>query len=138
MQERPVRQSSSSCAHCNARVISITQTHDRSAVVRYRYPGDFQGWSFSVEHRRALPWPEAGSGDLAGGFGQLGEAMGQAGAGQDEVVGVGVFGLAEFGQRVSWVGSINPASRMLRQRRWVGEANPAYGPLAGVFRVTCL
>jgi hypothetical protein len=37
-----------------------------------------------------------GSDDLVGGFGQLGEAVGQAGAGQDEGVGVGVFGLAEF------------------------------------------
>ena len=41
--------------------------------------------------------------DLVGGFGQLGEAVGQAGAGQDEVVGVDVFGLAEFGQQVQVV-----------------------------------
>ena len=49
-------------------------------------------------------WSEAGGGDdLVGGFGQLGEAVGQAGAGQDEGVGVGVFGLAEFGQQVQVV-----------------------------------
>ncbi|MDR6841201.1 hypothetical protein [Pseudoxanthomonas sacheonensis] len=42
----------------------------------------------------------SGGGDLVGGFGQLGEAVGQAGAGQNEGVGVGVFGLAEFGQQV--------------------------------------
>ena len=52
----------------------------------------------------ALPWPEGGSGgDLVGGFDQLGEAVGQAGAGQDEAVGVGVFGLAELGRQVQVV-----------------------------------
>ena len=30
----------------------------------------------------------------------MGEAVGQAGAGQDEGVGVGVFGFAEVGQQV--------------------------------------
>ena len=44
---------------------------------------------------RPLPRSEGGGGgDLLCGFGQLGEAVGQAGAGQDEGVGVGVFGLA--------------------------------------------
>jgi len=38
--------------------------------------------------------------DLVGGRGQLGEAVGQAGAGQDEVVGFEDFGLAEFGRQV--------------------------------------
>ena len=33
----------------------------------------------------------------------MGEAVGQAGAGQDEGIGVGVFGLAEFGQQVQVV-----------------------------------
>ena len=54
--------------------------------------------------RLALPWPEGRGGhDLVGGFGQLGEAVGQASAGQDEGVRVGVFGLAEFGQQVQVV-----------------------------------
>ena len=50
---------------------------------------------------RALPGSEGGGGhDLVSGFGQLGEAVGQAGAGQDEGVGVEVFGLAEVVQQV--------------------------------------
>ena len=55
-----------------------------------------------LTHPKALARrPEAGRNhDLVGGFGQLDEAVGQAGAGQDEVVGVGVFGLAGFGQQV--------------------------------------
>jgi len=54
--------------------------------------------------RLPSPWPEGGGGDdLVGGFGQLGEAVGQAGAGQDEVVGFEDFGLAEFGQQVQVV-----------------------------------
>ena len=44
--------------------------------------------------------------DLVGGFGQLGEAVGQAVARQDEGVGVGVFGLAEFGQQVQVLGNV--------------------------------
>ena len=47
------------------------------------------------------PWlriPAAG--DLVGGFGQVAEAVGQAGAGQDEGVGFEDFRLAEFGQQV--------------------------------------
>jgi len=34
-----------------------------------------------------------------------------------------------FSEHVGWVGSINPARAGQRQERWVGEANPAYGPL---------
>ena len=50
---------------------------------------------------RALPGSEGGGGgDLVGGFGQVGEAVGQAGAGQDEVIGFEDFGLAEFGPQV--------------------------------------
>ena len=48
-----------------------------------------------------LPGPEdGGGGDLVGGFGQVGEAVGQAGAGQDEGVGFDVFGLAEVCEQV--------------------------------------
>ena len=43
---------------------------------------------------------DGGGGDLVGGFGQVGEAVGQAGAGQDEGVGFDVFGLAEVCQQV--------------------------------------
>lgn len=44
-----------------------------------------------------------GSDDVVGGVGEVGEAVGQAGAGEDEVVGVLVFGGAELGQQVQVV-----------------------------------
>jgi len=49
---------------------------------------------------RWLPAPgclDGIGGNLVGGVGQLGEAVGQAAAVQDEAVGVEDFGLAEFG-----------------------------------------
>lgn len=42
-------------------------------------------------------------GYAVGGVGEVGEAVGQAGAGEDEVVGVLVFGGAELGQQVQVV-----------------------------------
>lgn len=44
-----------------------------------------------------------GGDDVVGGVGEVGEAVGQAGAGEDEVVGVLVFGGAELGQQVQVV-----------------------------------
>lgn len=44
-----------------------------------------------------------GRDDAVGGVGQVGEAVGQAGAGEDEAVGVLVFGDAELGQQVQVV-----------------------------------
>lgn len=41
-----------------------------------------------------------GSDDVVGGIGEVGEAVGQAGAGEDQVVGVVGFGDAELGQQV--------------------------------------
>jgi hypothetical protein len=41
--------------------------------------------------------------DAVGGVGQVGEAVGQAGAGEDEAVGVFVLGDAELGQQVQVV-----------------------------------
>jgi len=41
--------------------------------------------------------------DAVGGVGQVGEAVGQAGAGEDEAAGVLVFGDAELGQQVQVV-----------------------------------
>src|SRR5688572_23553739 len=53
-----------------------------------------------LPHPTELPRSEGGSGgDLVGGFGQEGEAVGQAGAGKDQGVGFDVFGLAEVCQQ---------------------------------------
>lgn len=53
----------------------------------------------------ARPPPSGGDGgdNAVCGVGQVGEAVGQAGAGQDEVVGVFGFGDAELGQQVQVV-----------------------------------
>jgi len=50
-----------------------------------------------------MPSRRHGSDDVVGGVGEVGEAVGQAGAGEDEVVGVLVFGGAELGQQVQVV-----------------------------------
>ena len=54
-------------------------------------------------HARPPPSGGHGGDDAVGGVGQVGEAVGQAGAGQDEVVGVFGFGEAELGQQVQVV-----------------------------------
>lgn len=55
--------------------------------------------------RAGTMWELAGHrrDDAVGGVGQVGEAVGQAGAGEDEAVGVFVLGDAELGQQVQMV-----------------------------------
>jgi hypothetical protein len=50
-----------------------------------------------------MPSRRHGSDDVVSGVGEVGEAVGQAGAGEDKVVGVLVFGGAELGQQVQVV-----------------------------------
>ena len=50
-------------------------------------------------HVQLRPSGGHGRDDAVGGVGQVGEAVGQAGAGEDEAVGVLVFGDAELGQQ---------------------------------------
>ena len=54
-------------------------------------------------HARHDPSGGDGGDDVVGGVGEVGEAVGQAGAGEDEVVGVLVFGGAELGEQVQVV-----------------------------------